>query len=277
MVVFPKAKINIGLWITSKREDGFHNIETIFYPVPLSDALEVVSSACETRNDSFRISGLDISTPESDNIIIKAIEVMRRNYTIPYLRIHLHKASPTGAGLGGGSSDAASMLKILRRMFSVGADEEELSAMALELGSDSPFFIRSEPSFAAGRGEKLSPLPWFLNGYYLVLVNPGVGISTAEAYQNCKPLQRSISLSSLVTNEIREWKNLLTNDFEEFAFSKIPLLGKIKEDLYSSGAFYSAMSGSGSTIYGIFAAKPELPSWLSEMIIFSGTLENRQG
>ena len=275
MVVFPKAKINIGLWVTSKRDDGFHNIETIFYLVPLCDALEVVSSACETRSDSLKLSGFDIATPESDNIIMEAIEIMRRSYTIPYLRVHLHKAIPSGAGLGGGSSDAASMLKILCRMFSVGADEKELSEMALELGSDSPFFIRCEPSYATGRGENLSPMPWFLNGYYLVMVNPGVGINTAEAYRNCKPLQRSISLTSLVANDIREWKDQLTNDFEEFAFKKIPLLGKIKGDLYSSGALYSAMSGSGSTIYGIFASKPELPAWLSEMIIYSGNLENR--
>jgi 4-diphosphocytidyl-2-C-methyl-D-erythritol kinase len=239
--------------------------------VRLCDALEVVSSACETSSDSIRITGLDIKGEAADNIIMKAVHLLRRKYTIPWLRIHLHKAIPTGAGLGGGSSDAAAMLKILCRMFSVPAGERELSELALELGSDVPFFIRCMPSAATGRGEQMEPLPDLLKGYHLVLINPGSAISTSEAYGSCRPAQREVRLGDFVLADINHWRDNVTNDFEDFAFSTIPVLAEVKDALYKAGALFSAMSGSGSTMYGVFAGRPKIPEWLEAMVIYSGS------
>ena len=272
MIVFPNAKINIGLRITGKRPDGFHNIETLFYPVGLCDALEFVVSDKQTGKDIFVSTGIDTASKPHDNLVIKTILRLREKKTFPFLKIHLLKAIPVGAGLGGGSSDAACMLKVVNKHFVMGIDNRELQAISLYLGSDCPFFIDCVPSLASGRGEVLTPVKPLLAGYYLVLINPGVGISTAEAYQNCSPGIPLTSLKHLLERPVIEWNGNILNDFEDFAFKKHSIIRDIKEALYRSGAVFSLMSGSGSSVYGIFSEKPELPEKLKDYLIWEGVM-----
>jgi 4-diphosphocytidyl-2-C-methyl-D-erythritol kinase len=271
MIVFPIAKINIGLRITEKRQDGFHNIETIFYPIHLSDALEFVISDHSAKNDILNVTGIETGDA-GDNLVMKSIIRLRKYRSFPFLKVHLHKAIPLGAGLGGGSSDAACLLKCVNKHFELNIDNALLSSIALELGSDCPFFVEGVPSFASGRGELLTPVNRILSGSYLVLVNPGIGINTAEAYRNCKPAIPTTSLRELIGTPVTQWKNSILNDFEEFVFKKQPLIGKLKEDLYNSGAVFSLMSGSGSSVYGIFPEKPDLQPKLKKYVIWEGRL-----
>lgn len=271
MIVFPVSKINIGLRITGKRDDGFHNIETIFYPVRLSDALEFVVNE-NSEKDILTLSGINVGGDTDNNLIIKTIRKLRIRHSFPNLKIHLHKAIPIGAGLGGGSSDAACLLKAVNKHFELKISDSELSLIALEIGSDCPFFIDGSPSLARGRGELLSHLNPVLSGYYLVLLNPGVGINTAEAYKNCKPEVPEMSLDSLWLLPVNEWKNSIINDFEAFAFKKHQIIGDIKTELYKSGALFSLMSGSGSSVYGVFSDKPTLPEKLRKFVIWEGIM-----
>lgn len=273
MIVFPKAKINLGLRITGRRNDGYHNIETVFYPVSLFDALEFVVSPESQEMDILTVTGISLGVRPEENILMKAVSKLREKYSFPMLKIHLHKVIPHGAGLGGGSSDAGCMLKALNRHFQMSIGEKELKSMALDIGSDCPFFIDGDPSFASGRGEILEAINPLLSGYYLLLLNPGVGINTGEAYRNCRPETPSASLRSVVAHDIREWKDLIFNDFEKYAFKKHPVIGMIKDELYAYGALFSLMSGSGSSVYGIFSGKPEnIPDWLNEMVIWEGIM-----
>jgi 4-diphosphocytidyl-2-C-methyl-D-erythritol kinase len=271
MILFPISKINLGLRITAKRTDGYHNIETIFYPVNLTDALEFVVSE-KTDEDQLTTTGLETGSGQADNLVLKTIRRLRAEYNFPFLKIHLHKAIPIGAGLGGGSSDAASLLKAIESYFSLNISEEKLKLISLDLGSDCPFFIDGFPSAATGRGEILNRVAPVMSGYYLVLLNPGVGINTREAYQNCSPSKPADRLEKLILNPISEWKELIKNDFEDFAFRKYPSIGEIKKDLYKSGALFSLMSGSGSSVYGIFRDKPILPDSLKRYVIFEGKM-----
>jgi 4-diphosphocytidyl-2-C-methyl-D-erythritol kinase len=272
MIVFPKAKINIGLRITGKRSDGYHNIETLFYPVNLSDALEFVVSQEPLQRDLITLTGLSTGGDPENNLVIKTVVRLRKSYTIPFLKIHLHKSIPAGAGLGGGSSDAVCFLKSLNRYFRLNMKKEEMEGIALEIGSDCPFFIESLPSYATGRGEILQPVHPFLSGLYLILANPGVEISTREAYQNCNLEYPAESLPRLIERPIDEWSELITNEFEPYAFSKHPITGKLKDALYKSGALFSLMSGSGSSVFGIFGSKPVLPGSLKKFIIWEGII-----
>jgi 4-diphosphocytidyl-2-C-methyl-D-erythritol kinase len=273
MIVFPKAKINLGLRITGRRNDGYHNIESIFYPVSLYDALEFVASPESAAKDNLIVTGIAVGVNPEDNIVMKAVVKLREKYSFPGLKIHLHKAIPHGAGLGGGSSDAGCMLKALNRHFQLGLSKSELVSAALEIGSDCPFFIDGAPSYATGRGEILEAINPVLSGYYLILLNPGVGINTGEAYRNCRPETPSLSLLKLAEYDITKWKDLISNDFEEFAFKKHPAIGKIKDELYSCSALFSSMSGSGSSVYGIFNEKPlNMPDTLKDMVIWEGTM-----
>jgi 4-diphosphocytidyl-2-C-methyl-D-erythritol kinase len=272
MLVFPKAKINLGLNITGRRDDGYHDIETIFYPVGLCDALEAVAGEGGSETDILNVTGYGLKVAPEDNIALKAIKILRQHRPFPMLRINLHKVIPAGAGLGGGSSDAACMLRIIDRMFSLNIPDETLKEIALQLGSDCPFFIDSRPSFAKGRGEILEPVAPVLKGFHIVLLNPGIQVSTREAYESCEPSVPDNSLKDLVNRPVGEWKNLIGNDFEKTVFRKYPLIGDLKAALYSSGSLYSSMSGSGSTVYGIFAGKPSIPDRLRDYVIFSGTL-----
>lgn len=272
MIIFPKAKINLGLRITGKRPDGYHDIETIFYPVTLYDALEFVISDNPVRKDILTVSGINTGSNPEDNLVIKTLRKLREKYSVPFFNIHLHKAIPTGAGLGGGSSDAAYILKAVNKCFGLFIEEKNLKAIALELGSDCPFFINAIPSYASGRGEILKPIRPVLSGYYLLLLNPGTEINTREAYQNCRPENPSTSLIQLSDRPVTEWKGLIINDFEDYVFAKYPLLGNLKNELYNSGALFSSMSGSGSSVYGVFQEKPKIPGKLKDFVIWEGAL-----
>lgn len=273
MIVFPKAKINLGLRITGKRNDGYHDIETLFYPVNFCDALEFVTITEPAKEDLLTVTGITLGVNPEENLVMKAVSGLRGKYSFPWLRIHLHKAIPQGAGLGGGSSDAACMLKALNRHFELSISEKEIKSLALDLGSDCPFFTDGDPAFASGRGEILESVNPVLSGYYIILLNPGVSINTGEAYQNCRPESPDTSLQLLASRDIREWKDLIFNDFEDFAFQKHPVLRKIKDDLYREGALFSLMSGSGSSVYGIFPKKPgNMPGHLGRIVIWEGQL-----
>ena len=272
MIVFPISKINIGLRITGKRPDGFHNIETIFYPIHLCDALEFVISDQSSNKDLLAVTGIETGGKPDDNLVMKCIIRLREKKSFPFLRIHLHKAIPVGAGLGGGSSDAACLLKSVNRHFEVNINNINLKSLALEIGSDCSFFVDGIPSFASGRGEILTAVSPVLAGHHLVLVNPGAGIDTAEAYKNCKPEMPSESLKELFGLPLRSWKKVILNDFETFAFRKQPLIGELKDELYKAGALFSLMSGSGSSVYGIFSEKPDLSPKLKKYVIWEGGL-----
>jgi len=254
MVSFPNAKINIGLNIVSKRADGFHNIETIFYPIKLCDSLEII----ETEQDDTFISsfGFDLDIDGQQNICIKAYNLLKNDYNLPSVEMELFKKIPSGAGLGGGSSDGAFALKLLNDIFKPGLDLEKLKEYALKLGSDCAFFIENKPVFASGRGEIFTKIDLDLGKYYLYLVKPDVFVSTADAYKSIVPKQPAKSLVSLINEPIENWKDVISNDFEQSIFRIHPLLNDIKSELYNSGAVYASMSGSGSSIYGIFNEQP---------------------
>lgn len=250
MVVFPNAKINLGLYVTEKRPDGFHNLETLFYPVPWRDALEAVPANGEEA--TFTGSGLVVDVEPEKNLVMCAYRLLQREFSLPNLDIYLHKAIPFGAGLGGGSADAAQMLVMLNHLYKLGLSEERLAEYAATLGSDCPFFIYNRPMLATGRGEVLSPVDFSLKGYTIVLVKPSFGISTPEAFAGIQPKRPSASIAETVAQPIETWRGTLLNDFEPHLFEKYPLLADIKQQLYDRGAAYAAMSGSGSTIFGIF-------------------------
>lgn len=273
MLIFPKAKINIGLRITGKRADGYHEIETIFYPVSLCDALEVVTDSGDSQSDTLVVTGINAGggLPE-DNLVIKAVKKLREQYSFPILKIHLHKVIPSGAGLGGGSSDAASVLKIINKAFKLDISTDGLKSIALTLGSDCPFFIEDQPAYATGRGEVLNVLKPVLRDFYIMLINPRIHIPTKAAYENCTPIKATASLHELINNPVSEWKRLIFNDFEDYVFKKYPVIRIIKKNLYNAGALYSSLSGSGSTVYGIFTDKSDLPFRLEEYLIYEGKL-----
>jgi 4-diphosphocytidyl-2-C-methyl-D-erythritol kinase len=272
MIHFPTAKLNIGLRITAKRNDGYHDIETVFYPVGLCDALEYVISDRLGNRDYLVTTGLETGSTAEDNLVIKTLRKLRELHDFPFLKIHLHKAIPAGAGLGGGSSDAAFVLKEINKDFKLEISNQELKDLALDLGSDCPFFLEGVPSYATGRGDVLQPVAPLPGGLHLVLLHPGVGINTREAYGNCKPEKPPESLAVLIARPINQWKGLILNDFEDFAFQKHPIIGEIKEELYATGALFSLMSGSGSSVYGIFLEKPVLSEKLREYVIFEGKI-----
>lgn len=271
MICFPNAKINLGLNIVSRRNDGFHNLETIFYPINLKDGLEITNSNSNEQYQLFQ-TGIKIDGDPSSNIVIKALELVRNHskVNIPNIDIHLLKKIPTGAGLGGGSSDAAFMLKLLNENYQIGLSNNELVELALQIGADCPFFLYNKPAFASGIGNLLEPIDLDLSGMYLLIVKPDVFISTKEAYSMVSPKSPTLSLKEIVTRPLYEWKELMKNDFEDPIFKKYPQICKIKQQLYELGATYASMSGSGSSLYGIFNKKPHFQklfnnhyTWLS--------------
>lgn len=269
MVVFPNAKINIGLRIVARRPDGYHDIETIFLPVGLHDALEFVVNEA-VQNDELTVTGIDLAQDVAENLVIKAAEKLRLIRHYPFLRIHLHKAIPAGAGLGGGSADAAYLLKSVNRFFSLNIPDKQIRSLALTIGSDCPFFIDNLPAYATGRGEILERVNPGINGLHLVLLNPKVHVSTREAYAACNPVRPETSLLKLISQPPEEWRKSIFNDFEDFAFAKYPLIGELKQSLYDSGALFSLMSGSGSTVFGLFRQKPVIPQNLRQYVIYEG-------
>ena len=250
MLFFPNAKINIGLNITSKRVDGYHNLESIFFPIAWCDILEIMHS----KQLSFEITGLSIAG--QDNLCLKAYELMKSHYGITSVSMHLHKNIPIGAGLGGGSSDAAFTLMALNTIFELGLEKDELKKMAAKLGADCPFFIDNTPSLASGIGEVLNPIDLDMSNYHLLVVKPDVFVSTSEAFSVIVPQKTSLSFEEEIKMPIEKWT--LKNDFEDSIFPQYPELLEIKKSLIQAGALYASMSGSGSSIYGIFSEKPQL-------------------
>jgi 4-diphosphocytidyl-2-C-methyl-D-erythritol kinase len=249
MVLFPNCKINIGLNVIRKRSDGYHDLETVFYPVALNDALEIIRST----EISFQLSGLPVNGATENNLCLKAYHLLKKDFPdLPPVSIHLHKAIPIGAGLGGGSADAAFMLTLLKRKFLLDLSQDELINYALQLGSDCPFFIVNKPSFATGRGEKLSPVELDLSEYEIVLVNPKIHISTKEAFSQLVPAIPEKAISEIIRQPVLTWKDELKNDFEKTVFENYPAIKKIKDELYLAGALYASMTGTGSTVFGIF-------------------------
>ena len=248
MITYPIAKINIGLHVTEKRADGFHNLETVFYPIKMQDALEVV----EANEFGFNITGLELNDDPAKNLVVKAYELISSDYNIPPVHVHLHKNIPAGAGLGGGSSDAAYMLMLLNDLFQLEIGVDKLMDYASQLGSDCPFFIHGKPVYATGKGEVMEDLPINLKEYFLIVVKPPIHVSTAEAYQNIIPSKSRLSLKGLVGFPVNKWKGNVLNHFERYVFSKHPEVGAIKQKLYDLGASFSLMSGSGSAVYGLF-------------------------
>jgi 4-diphosphocytidyl-2-C-methyl-D-erythritol kinase len=258
MVTFPNAKINLGLNILGKRTDGFHDIETVMYPVPFCDILEILPNPDEEF--TFSSSGYAIDGDPGNNLCVKAWELMQKHYKLPAISMHLHKSIPMGAGLGGGSSDAARVLLMLNDLFRLNIDQETLSGYAAMLGSDCPFFILNTPSLARGRGELLEPANVSLKGLHLVMLKPSVSVNTAWAYRNYKKSKNAILPSEAITLGMHQWREFLVNDFEEAVFEAHPEIGMIKERLYSMGAVYASMSGSGSVVYGLFKTQVEVDS-----------------
>ena len=259
MIVFPHAKINLGLHITGRRPDGFHDIETVFFPVPLKDALEIVhASAASPAGDGIDLAvhGLPVAGPPADNLCVKAWRLLKKDFPrLPAIEAHLLKNIPMGAGLGGGSADGAFMLRLLNTSFHLEIPTDRLSRYAAQLGSDCPFFIFDGPCYATGRGEILEPLPLDLSGWQLVLVSPGIHINTGWAFSQ---LDTTLfagtrpALRQVVQQPVAAWKGQLANDFEKPVFEQYPAIAALRDSLYELGASYAAMSGSGSTVFGLF-------------------------
>lgn len=260
MITFPNAKINLGLNITGKRPDSYHNLETVFYPIPLEDALEITSLKDSQEKFALHQSGIEIAGEPETNLVVKAYKLLDEKFHLPPVDIYLHKHIPSGAGLGGGSADAAFMLKLLNEKFALDLNEEQLEEYAASLGADCAFFIKNAPTFAEGIGNLFSPVTLSLKGYRLVLVKPDIFVSTREAFALIHPRQPEYSLKETIRRPVDEWKDYMVNDFEESVFPQHPAIREIKEELYRQGAIYAAMSGSGSSVFGIFEPEAVLPA-----------------
>lgn len=268
MICFPNAKINLGLNIVRKRTDGYHDIETVFYPIPIHDALEIT----EAEQTSFRQTGIRIDAPAEKNLVMKALAKLKENHTIPELQVELRKAIPFGAGLGGGSSDAAFMLKLVNEFAHLQLSETELERIASTLGADCAFFVRNKPVFASGIGNVFEPISLSLKGWHLVLVKPDVSVSTAEAYAQVVPHEPTVSLKEIIAQPVETWKETMVNDFETSVFAQFPLIRRIKERLYEAGAVYASMSGSGSSVFGLFADETQLKALFPDCFVWEGRL-----
>jgi 4-diphosphocytidyl-2-C-methyl-D-erythritol kinase len=273
MVVFPNCKINLGLYIGDKRPDGFHNLATIFYPVPLKDALEIIRQTTPCAEAvQFTQSGLQVQGPLSANLCVKAYELLKKQYPhLPSIKMHLHKAIPMGAGLGGGSADGAFTLQLLNQLFNLQLTTNQLTSLALQLGSDCPFFIINQPCLATGRGEQMQPLQLDLSGYQLIIINPGIHINTGRAFaelaqhteRSLQAMPNTATLKALCTTPPNRWKNQLLNHFELPVFEAYPPIEALKNLLYQHGADYAAMSGTGSTVFGLFKKHTNIPGGLT--------------
>jgi 4-diphosphocytidyl-2-C-methyl-D-erythritol kinase len=283
MVCFPNAKINLGLNVIEKRNDGFHNIESVFYPVQWCDVLEIVedrsqkSEVGNRKSDDeiiFSATGLSIDGEVKNNLCVKAIQLLKKDFQIPDIKMHLHKIIPMGAGLGGGSSDAAFTLKLLTEYFHWNLSSGDLKNYAKQIGSDCSFFIDNVPAFASGRGEILEKIDLDLKEYFILIVKPDVHVSTAEAYNMVKPAMPQKSIKEIIRLPFAEWKTFLKNDFEEYVFENFAIIGEIKRNMYQQGALYSSMSGSGSAVYGIFEKKVYDKNIFKDFLVYDGRLGN---
>lgn len=268
MIQYPNAKINLGLHVASKRSDGYHEILSCLYPIPLCDALEIIAS----KKTTFASTGIPVPGKEQDNLILKAYKLLRKDFPdLPPISAHLHKVIPIGAGLGGGSADAGFALSLMNRLFDLFLDDWFLEEYAEKLGSDCPFFIQNTPKLVSGRGEIMENISVDLSGKWIVLINPNIHISTQEAYAGVTPKKPIQDLEQILSDRLR-WKDELINDFEQSVFENYPLLAKLKESLYAKGAFYAAMSGSGSTLFGLFDQEPHFEKSEEGFFVFESLL-----
>ncbi|MFA6260174.1 MAG: 4-(cytidine 5'-diphospho)-2-C-methyl-D-erythritol kinase [Bacteroidia bacterium] len=278
MITFPSAKVNLGLNIYNQRQDGFHNMETIMYPLLFSDMLEIIQNTDWKEGEAvFTLSGygLPVEGNLQENLVFRAYSLLNEVYKLPPVRACLYKKIPMGAGLGGGSSDAAFMLKLLNVKFALGIQEQELETYASKLGSDCAFFIRNKPVYIYGKGHELESIEFSLQGWYMVLLNPGIHSSTAEAYQGVKKKEiydPNNSVKAIIQQPVAMWKDKLYNQFEPSVFARYPELETIKSALYQAGATYASMSGSGSSLFGLFTSPPKLTASLQEKMVYQGWL-----
>lgn len=255
MVSFPNCKINLGLNIINKRPDGYHDLETVFYPIAIKDVLEIVTDQERqaTGNIHYRASGFPVMGDIQNNLCCKAYQLLKKDFpALPAIKMHLHKEIPMGAGLGGGSADGAFTLSLLNQKYQLQLTQEQLIQYALQLGSDCPFFIINKPCLGKGRGEILSEIEVDLSNYQFLIVNPGIHISTAWAFSQIKPAQQLYPIEDTILIPIGQWKGMLINDFEKPVVQQYPEIGEIIHQLYANGAIYAALSGSGSTVFGIY-------------------------
>lgn len=266
MITFPPAKINIGLNITAKRADGYHDLETVFYPIKIKDALEVIESATM----KFETSGIEIPGNPDQNLCLQAYDLMRKDFDLPNINIHLHKKIPIGAGLGGGSSDAAFFIKLINEKFELNCSVKTMQNYCRKLGADCAFFIKNQPVFASGIGDKFEEINLDLSNYFIALVMPPVHVSTAEAYRGVQPTKPQHSLKDLIKLPIEEWQGKITNDFENHILKNHPMIQNVKTALLEAGATFALMSGSGASVYGVFKCATDLSFLEKDNLVFTG-------
>ena len=268
MITHPIAKINLGLNVVEKRPDGYHNLETVFYPVRIYDAIEVFEMAADFPSEvdcDLKITNIHIDGDEQRNLVVRAYQLLKRDFPqLPRIHVHLYKGIPTQAGMGGGSSDCGYMLTLLNRQFGLSLSDEQLIGYAARLGADCSFFILNKPCYAEGIGEKLQPISLDLSGWYLAIVRPDIPVSTKEAFSLITPQHPEKNCRDVVMQPVETWRDVLTNDFEKSVFALYPKIGQIKQRLYDLGAVYAAMSGSGSSIFGLFQSPVLLDEFEAE-------------
>ncbi len=277
MITFPIAKINLGLNVVERRLDGYHNLQTVFYPVQIKDALEVQKMDEEFPSDydcDLKVTNIMIEGNEQKNLVVKAYNLLKQDFpTLPRMHAHLWKGIPTQAGMGGGSSDCAYMIRAINELAALKLSDEQMTDYAARLGADCPFFIKSKPCYAEGIGEKMQPIDLDLSAWYIVVVRPDIPVSTKEAFSRIKPHYPEVNCKETVLRPVETWKDKLVNDFEESVFALYPAIGKVKEDLYKMGATYAAMSGSGSALFGLFKEQPlTLEEQFPDMFTYCGRL-----
>lgn len=274
MISFPIAKINLGLNVVARRPDGYHNLETVFYPVPIKDTLEIypMDDAFPAEHPcDLKVTNINIDGDERQNLVVKAYDMIAALYPLPRVHAHLHKQIPTQAGMGGGSSDGAHMITLLNETFNLGMSKQEMIVLAARLGADCPFFVLGTPAYAEGIGEILEPINLNLGGWYIAIVRPNIPVSTREAFSLIEPKATVTKCRDIVMQPVETWRESLVNDFEKSVFAIHPEIGQIKERLYGLGAAYAAMSGSGSSVFGLFKTRPDM-SLFGDMYTFTAAL-----
>ena len=277
MITFPVAKINLGLNVVEKRADGYHNLQTVFYPVPIMDALEIVPMSDGFPSDvdcDLKVTNITIEGDEQRNLVVRAYQLLKADFPdLPRVHAHLWKGIPTQAGMGGGSSDCGYMIRLLNETFDMGLSSEQMQQYAARLGADCAFFIESRACYAEGIGERLEPIDLDLSGWHIGVVRPDIPVPTKEAFSRIHPHYPALNCRDVVKQPVETWRDRLTNDFEESVFVLHPEIGAVKEQLYKMGATYAAMSGSGSALFGLFKDEPDaLRQAFPDMFTFSGVL-----